>query len=307
MSDDSYDSLIHPAGASCEVKTLYGAVDDCGDYNWVADAPLELSATAKAEFEAPAIRVYKVHDTSLKLAGMSPLQIHKVDIRSPYILEHLAPILSEYGMALVGKKVVEFMPPFKSLYFAYDEILQLHENLEPGTARAHLTLLVGLMQDLLGNTVKELSGLRMLGVMSFDLLWSIYPKGTIVLSFDKGQPQLYEVRDTGYDVDSCGNRQFAIRCQIIQHDGTHYGFVFQKLTISEFEGNLKINSLPTHPLSFHADTSLKERLVHRGKQLLQFQGIAYRTYIGVAWDEGNDNKRIHVGHSTMFIVLSRSL
>ena len=280
-------------GKSCEVRTLYGKRDGSGsDWNWVEKPPPQLPANVKADFEAPAIRIYKVRDESFTLAGLSELVVHKIEIRSPYILGQLASILGDYGEVLAGKEMVEFIPPFRPLYFGYKQVLELHKTLQGGIVDDHLTLLVHLMIELLGDTVTEVSRLLHSGVMSYKHLWTLFPKGLLVYAMHRGQPQLYKVKKTRY-VESSTN-YLEIQCQFVEYDGAYFGFTTGYLHIGEFGSHVRITDLEVYPLGYHSDKEVQERLVDRGKEVLEFQGVTYRSYAGVAWDE-EMNKKYYVG------------
>lgn len=284
------ETRVEP-GKSCEVRTLYG-MRRGSDWNWVEKPPPQLPANAKADFEAPAIRVYKVQDESFMLAGLSSLVVHKIEIRSPYILSQLAPILADYGEVLAGKKMATFMPPFKPLYFGYTRILDLHKTVQGSVVDNHLRLLVDLMVELLGETVTEISRLLDSGVMSYWHLWTLFPNGILVYAMHRGVPQLYKVRGARYA--GLNSEYLEIQCQFVQHDGACFGFTTQNLHIMKFGGHMRIANLAVYPLGYHNDKKVHERLIERGKQVLDFQTVMYRSYTGVAWDE-QDEKKYYVG------------
>lgn len=270
-------------GTSPIVKTFYeGKGSGNGHYNWVESPPKQLKDKTAKAYDRVAIKLYKVKDPQQNtVAGRTPLKNHSIDIQSPVLVAALKPIVQEAGAFLDEYDIAKFAEPFKPLFFCYDKIFALRQQVtKDPILQNHLELLTGLIADLFGNARKKLRSMRQSQLINYELAWTYFPKDSILYCGAGDCERLFRVMDTAYLKDSTGER-IEILCEHVVFTGVTFDWKTTTLEIPVFSGNVPITSLPHYPLEFHTDiNSLKARLVARGKKVLDFQGLEYREYAG---------------------------
>lgn len=209
------------------------------------------------------------------------MKIDFIQIQSLLIIDAIEPILAEVGLRPADKSKVKIKSPFKELYFAYPSILALaHQQHLHTDLKSQLSVLLKVMDELLSDMSLAISALQTKKKISFEYLWTIFPKDIIVYSRVDDQDRLYQV------VQSYSG---SVLCRYVQFDGSIFGMSRQWLYISSFDGARSISDLSVYPIGFHPDPNLEKRLAERGRQTLDFQGICYREYSGVGREESNDD------------------
>lgn len=270
-------------GTSPTVKTFYeGKGSGGGYYNWVESPPKQLKDKTVKAYGRVAIKLYKVKDPKQDtVGGRTPLKNHSIDIQSPLLVAALKPIVQGAGVFLDEHDVAKFAEPFKPLYFCYDEIFALRQQVTRNPIfQNHLDLLTELIAELFGTARKKLRSLRQSQLINYELAWTYFPKDSILFCGAGDCERLFRILDTEYLSDTAGDRM-EIRCEHIVFTGVTFEWKTTSLEIPAFGGNVPITSLPHYPLEFHAEINiLKARLVTRGKKVLDFQGLEYREYAG---------------------------
>ena len=275
-------------GTAPIIKTLYpGKGSSEGCYNWVETPPKQLKEKTARAYDRVAIKLYKIRDPDRDtIAGRSPLKTHAIDIQSPLLVAALKPIVEEVGFYLDENDVAKFAEPFKPLFFCYDKILALREQVSRDVVfKEHLELLTQLMTDLFGEMRKKLRSLRQSKLINFTLAWTYFPKDATLFANSGDCERLFRVLDTAYVCDADGKR-LELMCERMVFTGMTFDWKNAVLSIPAFGGNRPITDLPNYPLEFHADVQgLKKRLTVRGKKVLDYQGLEYREYTGTGVDD----------------------
>ena len=95
--------------------------------------------------------------------------------------------------------------------------------------------------------------------------------------------RIRKIVDTSFKVNSVGKPFLSIKCKEIVFDGETFVWQDQEVQIAEFDGNKPIKELAHYPLSFLDDSkSVIDRLTTRGKSVLEYQGLTYCEYEGLA-------------------------
>jgi hypothetical protein len=294
-------------GKEAIIKTFYeGPSSPCHCcINWVEHKPPQLSEATAKSYDEAAIRLYKVKDHSSDssvFAHLRALRFHSIEIQSPFILTAIKQILEDSGTFLRDNQTAKFVAPFHELYFAHSKIVHLQQqhNVQDITKK-HLELLTKLMDELFGVTAAEVNGLIEKKLISFDHVWTIFPRGITVYSNADGHDRLYQVASitlipATFQVPT---RRWQITCQYVQFDGTDFGLSTTSHLIADFKGNQRISSLSVYPLGFHENLDLEARLVKRGKRMLDFQDMSYHEYNGIAID-GKSNEKYNVCYQFYF-------
>ncbi|KAF2419775.1 ATPase [Tothia fuscella] len=216
------------------------------------------------------------------VGGSFALKFHMLEIQSPVLVSALKDIVKKEDVHLEATETATFKHPFRPLWFCTEQILALQKTTAEGTTlRIHLNLLVQLLGQIFGGMRQHLKHLQTSGLASFKLLWTYYPKDSIIYSPDKDCERLYKVVDT--EIKVCkGNPVLFINVKEISFDGDSFIWKQDVLAIPSFEGNRPITELEHYPLSLHPDPEdVKTRLIARGKKVLDYQGLTYCGYSGL--------------------------
>ena len=271
-------------GTSAIIKTFYeGKNSRGGHYDWVDTPPKQLNKKVAKSHDRVAIKIFKIKDASQPtISGRTPLKIHEVELQSPILVAALKDILKDENVFLETTETAKFQEPFKPLFFCHDKIMALYQKSEnDGALKQHLRLLVQVMGDLFGGFMAQLKNLRASGLISYQLAWTYFPKDSMVFSGLQDCTRVCRVLDTYYECQPVP--RMAINCQEISFDGESFSWKPITLYIPAFAGNLPVTALPNYSLSFHSDKEgIKERLITRGKKVLEYQELYYCEYSGVA-------------------------
>jgi len=245
---------------------------------------------AKAN-DGVAIKVYKIKDLEKPVvSGRFSLKYHMVEIQSPLLVSALCPILKDQDVHLDPTEIAIFHYPFRGLYFCSDKIMQLYKKQDDGPGlKEHLALLLKIMGDLFGNVHNQVKSLQSSKLISFKLAWAYFLKDSMMYSPGKDCERIRKIVDTSFKVNSVGKPFLSIKCKEIVFDGETFVWQDQEAQIAEFDGNKPIKELAHYPLSFLDDPkSVIDRLTTRGKSVLEYQGLTYCEYEGLAIYEDDE-------------------
>lgn len=245
--------------------------------NWVEKEPKQVPEVVKDRYDQAAIHIYKKKDRTAEktFGGVTAMKVDFIQIQSLLIIDAIEPILADVGLRPADKSKVRINRPFKELYFAYPSISALAQRQHPHTdLENHLNVLLKVTDELLSEMSQAIFTLQTKKQISYEYLWTIFPKDIIVYSRVDGQDRLYQVvKNTLYSG--------LVACQYVRFDGTIFGMAHTTLHIGYFPGARSISDLSVYPVGFHPDLNLERRLAERGRQVLDFQDICYREYSGV--------------------------
>ena len=250
---------------------------DDNTINWIEKEPVQVPEAVKDRYNQAAIHIYKKKDCTAEktFGGVTAMRVDFIQIQSLLIIDAIESILADVGLRPADKSKVRINTPFKELYFAYPSISDLAQRQHPHTdLESHLNVLLKVMDELLSDMSQAISALHTKKVISYEYLWTIFPKDIIVYSRVDDQDRLYQVVEI--------NRWSGIvACQYVRFDGTIFGMARTTLYIGRFDGARSISDLSVYPIGFHPDPNLEKRLAERGRRVLDFQDICYREYSGV--------------------------
>ncbi|KAK3372966.1 P-loop containing nucleoside triphosphate hydrolase protein [Lasiosphaeria ovina] len=286
-------------GSSVSVKTLYEGPNSHDDfYDWVDYPPKQLSKSAAKAQDRVAIKVFKVKDTDKPvISGRSSLRYHMVEIQNPLLLAALGDILKKQDVHLEANENASFQHPFTKLYFGYLDILAAYRALGNDDAsnalRPFLLLLIRLLDDIFADTRAKLEQLRASGLVSYKLAWAFFPRNTTVIAWGNNCELLCKVTDTTYNC--AGIMKFLqIEGKVLRFNGRGFQWEDYQIKLPEFSGNKLITQLPAYPLEFHEGADeVKARLTARGRKVLDYQGLAYVNYTGIAMHQDGKDMQKH--------------
>lgn len=258
--------------------------------NWVEKEPVQVPEVVKDRYDQAAIRIYKIKDKAAEktFGGVTAMKVDFIQIQSLLIIDAIESILAEVGLRPADKSKVKITSPFKELYFAYPSISALaHRRDLHADLKSQLNVLLKVMDELLSDMFLAISALHAKKNISFEYLWTLFPKDIIVYSRVDDHDRLYQVV-------AINRYPGSIACQLVQFDGSIFGMTRTKLYIDDFDGARSISDLSVYPIGFHPDPNLEKRLAERGRKTLDFQGICYREYSGVgrekSYEDDDDNE-----------------
>lgn len=286
-------------GTSTAIKTFYESRSKRHGTSWVTTPPKQLSEKTVKSNTRVAIKIFKVEDHEQPtISGRTPLKIESFEIQSFVLVAALKPILKEADMFVESTEPINFHEPFKPLFFSYDKIIDLNARTRTdGILKEHLNLLVGLMEELFGALRTRLKNLKASGLISYDLIWTCFPKGERLFSSSKDAEHVYRVSETQYK--KCPH-VFEILAEEIAFDGEKFAWVPTVKKIPIFPGNRPLVDLPHYPLSFHKNPEdVLKRLNRRAEKVIQYQELTYCEYAGVALEVAECLVRHNVGETTI--------
>nr|GAT46316.1 AAA family [Mycena chlorophos] len=137
--------------------------------------------------------------------------------------------------------------------------------------------------DLLGNLDIEIRP-----EISFDLLWALFPPNVLVYRFHAytEQDQVMIARTFDYTrID--GTPCALLECDVVSHDGNHFGFAREVIKINIFRGARVIQHLSLFPLRCHPQANeIRSRAIQRGKKVAALPQYTYHEVSGPAMKEG---------------------
>ncbi|KAL2263308.1 hypothetical protein VTK26DRAFT_7361 [Humicola hyalothermophila] len=295
-------------GTNLSVKTLYEGSGSHGDsYDWVDYPPKQLSKSAARAQDRVAIKVFKVKDLSKPvMSGRYSLRYHMIQVQNPLLVECLGEVLKKQDAHLDASDIATFHHPFRELYFGYDDIAAKYRSLDEtdpsSPLKPFLLLLVRLLDEVLGDTRQKVAALRAEGLITHKLAWTLFPRGATVVSWagvDGSCEVLFKVTGTSY-VNVAGAEWLAVEGQVVRFDGRRFVWDDTTVRIPPFAGCRPVAELPAYPLEYYKSDSespggLKERLAARGRKVLDYQGLTYASYSGIAIQRCNNKvQRLNV-------------
>lgn len=274
-------------GQSASIKTFYEGPDSTGDrYDWVDYPPRQLSKSAAKAQSRVAIKVFKAKDQDKPvISGRYSLRYHQIDVQNLQLVAALAEILKKQDVHLDVEEAAIFKHPFQPLFFGYSDIVAKHESLddnEKSTLGPFLLLLIKLLDDVFAETWAKLRGLRENNLVSFKLAWTYFPKNTTLITWGHNCELLSKVNSTEYRTLH-GQLVLVITGEVLRFDGKGFHWESHNTYIPQFAGNKPITDLSAYPIEFHQGAdAVKEQFTARGKKMLDYQGLTYVNYTGVA-------------------------
>ncbi|KAI9661466.1 MAG: hypothetical protein M1831_002988 [Alyxoria varia] len=271
----------------------YSGCDCC--INWVEQKPTQISSATKAKFDEAAIRLYNVkdHDRHTTFGGLTSIRPRFVEIQSRHICRLLRPILHSLDKLTAEDDTISLEMPFAELYHNLDKIDALVTNLEKDSdARKHAELLPGLTDRLFHETITKAKKVEGSAITDFSLVWTLFPKGSIVFAKRLDCQNLFEVESVKYHYDRREQTaSWRVLASYFAFSGKEFVKISATLSIPSFNGNIRVDELPVFPAKYHSDNNLIPRCISRGRQILEYQDVSYREYVGIAFERDPQDPR----------------
>ncbi|KAH7245283.1 P-loop containing nucleoside triphosphate hydrolase protein [Fusarium tricinctum] len=269
-----------------EAKTFYESRNmfDDDKFTWVEHAPTLLPEASRHRFDSAAIQIYKKCADKKTINNVSMYETSFIKIQSPIILDKLRDVMKNMDVYF-DERSVDINKPFQPLYFAWDQIKLLYQGSADDVDTEfhdHIGVLYDFMDTEMKGTHDRILSLHREGRITFDLVWTLFPKGAFVFSFRNGYRQAMRVLSD--------NEPWNIRCEYVQFNGYEYGLSERYFSVRHFFDTKPITSLEIYPWKYVHDSSLKQALIDRGRDVLDYQSKHYLQYVGLALDPENASK-----------------
>lgn len=284
-------------GRSATTKIFYQNLE--AGPQWVEYVPPALpDSRAAASSEAAAIQVYKIEELDSWNEPTGQYFPESVKIQSPFLRKELEPILKDYHVDTQDDCLI-IKWPLRPLYFERHRILELSQTVEDLNTREHLNLLCEVIADELGTVIDEIDELvTKEKKITHDLLWALFPQDSLVVAPQLDCTQGCCVEESKYlnlPERSPVPRLFLLYIRRIEFDGYQYGFRYRTFQIPKFTGKKLITDLPIYPYTARENSdAFRERLVERGRRVLDFQSVHHMEYRCIPADviELSDDKAV---------------
>ncbi|GKZ23196.1 hypothetical protein AbraCBS73388_009547 [Aspergillus brasiliensis] len=175
---------------------------------------------------------------------------------------------------------VEFSNPFKPFIHRWEMFAEARNNESEAEAKAHVDSLYEVLATELNDVITCKTNLVLYGMITFNMLWTIFEPGHIVFHTVDGRKRAFRLERSGHGSDS---KAYEIHAVYIDYNGYGFGYRKYNLFIPAFEGTKPIISLPVIPYACHHDKgTLRQSLTVRGKLWHQYKGYHYKQYKGLA-------------------------
>lgn len=268
------------------VKRLYEGPRRCKCCtNWQSSPPAAVvKQVEKTSIAGHALTVYY---STIKNGDDTTFKIASIAVRSTQLKELLKEVLDD--LSIGGKKPYKLYPPFKALYRRWSVFTaakdSISSDLGPRT-REEAQALFEFVEPEISDIIKERSELVPRGVITHNLLWTLYPIGCIVFSNLAGAPHMMTVSGI-FD----GINRTHINLEYRNFFGSNRDAdtaVIKEVNIKAFSGVTPIDSLDAIPCDLHPKAeSLTKTLIERGRRAVSMKDGSCWMYKGPAEARGS--------------------
>lgn len=126
--------------------------------------------------------------------------------------------------------------------------------------------------ELLREMTAEVTDLHEKKLITIQYLWTLFPKGIMVVSRSSNHESLLEVLSFERDTATA-------LCRYVDFDGSNYGTKHLQITQPSFWGTRPISELSVYPLSFHKNREqLEKDVLVRSRKVLGYQKMMHAEY-----------------------------
>lgn len=209
--------------------------------------------------------------------------VHQVTLRvnSPHLKTMLKEVIGTFPGISFETKDISITEPYRVLYHYRLELAAKRQELdEESDAAMHADLLLDFINDTFADTIADSDNLKDKGLMSYQLLWTIFRPGAMVFALNSGQPRMYKLQSYGYN---CKPPTFELNAEYVDFDGERFGTRTDTLQIPAYGGAAPIMALDVIPADCHEARVFVEQIVlERGKRFEELAGMYFQHFTGIA-------------------------
>jgi hypothetical protein len=175
------------------------------------------------------------------------LALHSIVIQSPLLKDLLEVVLAGYPGVTVSLRRLEFSGDFEPLIHRWTELNAAIEKLKAEAAKEgakeeaaervrHAELLYNLLEEEFRDTISESQDMIKQGVITYELLWTIFQPGCLVYTKLQGQERVFRLYSQRYGTDRDRNPVYWLTCQYVDNSGVSFGTNKLNMSIPDYEG-----------------------------------------------------------------------
>jgi hypothetical protein len=279
-SDVDETDNANESTACDQVKKLYEIRNKKDGTKWVEEAPKVGKPHFKKKWRDAALLVcYRATPASI---NVNPYTITSISIQNHALRAMVQNILKDWPGIATNVQDLTLNGPLHPFFHRWDDLTNmLHSDLS-GMERKLLAALHDVLHEEFEGALQRYSDLISREMIDFELLWTIFPAGCVVLSHNGLDQQCALVVNCRY-VPSLHDfkRIFHLDVAYIDCDGYRYGWTTTSVMIREFDGVKHVSELGVLPIKYYTtDPDILHRLETRGKSFVAFQWDNYKAYQG---------------------------
>lgn len=247
-----------------------------------------------------------------------------LEIKSKHLKAILAKVIGDYPGVSFHTAAIKLSYPLNSLYHYLEELKEeleaiksanasnIEENDTNGKVKekmgdqkeekqskedaeeaiSHLEYLIDYVENEFDEVIKEVANLLPQGLISYDILWTIFKPGKLVFARSHHDQQRCLMLESGsYSGDADPN--YSLSVKYVDYDGKYCGMAQTLVPLRQFTGTKKIASLAGFPLEYHPrEDAVRKFLIERGRRFEALRGCHYMEYKGVALGEQRQCGRV---------------
>lgn len=252
---------------------------------WTQKYPYHIEEPAEND-ETAQYAILKRNEKSFD--SRKKLCLHSIIVQSPLIKKVLGSVFKGYEGVTTELDRLEFAKPFEPFVHRWEKFRKARNHEQDEETRDHLDLLWNILYTELKITLATRDDLLVHGVMTYDLLWTMFEPKTLVFQTMGEEKDERVMRVDSYGYTSCG---FSVSNRFVEWTGKEFGMEADNAEIGKFKGTKKITDLSIYPLIYHADSiGVQQRCISRGREWETYCKYSFKHYAGVAYGSG----RMHV-------------
>ena len=202
--------------------------------------------------------------------GRRALDLHSVVIQSEPLKNVLGNVLHKYPGVTTTLERLEFSKPFKPLVHRWEALTKAREEEYDEITKKHVDLFYKILEEELRDTLDRKKDLLCHGVITHDLIWSIFEPDDVVISMIGDRTRGYQFSSASL---SCETGKWSLRTKYIDFDGDAFGYDEEDFSVESFIGTVPITALPVSPLKYHSNQSIiRQALIAQGKVWEEHKG-----------------------------------
>lgn len=151
--------------------------------------------------------------------------------------------------------------------------------------KTFMLLFIRVLDEVFAEIRAKKRSLQASGLVSYETAWTFFARDAPVLCQGQNCEFICKVVDTAY-IKTPTVAMMRLYAKRLRFNGDAYEWEDQDFIFPEFPGNKPITELPHYPLKFHNNVqAVRRRMEARGRMILDYQGLTYCSYNGIALHE----------------------
>jgi hypothetical protein len=290
-SSSTYDNLNDPPASSntvpglrCEIRTYEARYNSKGER-----IPLQVDTYRedkdKDRDRDVAFVLTRLYDKYRELEDT------KLEIRSPFVKTALQEVIVRYPGIDFHAKVITILGSPRCLFHYRQELQEYSKRLVDVEAARHIFFLLEHMYQVFGSDLDKWRNQIESPItpprMDFAGLWMIFRPGSLIYTNrNEGVERVLRLNSMTRCERTdpfCWSAKWTLRAEKLSFDGKKFGYLHEYFFIRPFDGYQGLDQLKNFPLQYHHEQDrIKSALIARGRKFVDFRGVHYKYYHGVA-------------------------